>query len=472
SSCSWLVDKSIIANKIRCASRATERVILESNPTIACPNCQHVIDNNHVTQEWPGFPIGVKFDPSDQEIILHLLAKVGEENLKSHPLIDEFIPTIDMDEGICYTHPRYLPGAAQDGSASHYFHRAVKAYNSGSRKRRRINGQDELSYVRWHKTGKTKPIFLNGVHIGSKKIMVLYSTQESKDSSAKTNWIMHQYHLGTKENEKHGEYVASKIFLQKPDHVKLRGKGDQADRQTAENVSPFSPKFVTPEPHWIKKQCLDIDQAQGSHHTRETPLNLPELESLLFDSGDDNDEFANIDLSMLATPVNEGIDNNIDLSQYLLDSQEFAEAFHSFKDLIPSKSLNMDGENGQHNGQHSLPIYAHQGQDQLKNNIQDYQNLDLDIAKNTSNIEDYQNLDLDIIAKNNTNDNQNFDLDIAINNYIRDYQNLDLDSAKKNDIKDYQNLELDTLSTDFRLSQQDFGSQDSYIAWDGYKPIN
>lgn len=52
----------------------------------------------------------MKFDPSDQEVIYHLLAKVGVGNLEPHPFIDEFIPTVDEDDGICYTHPQYLPG--------------------------------------------------------------------------------------------------------------------------------------------------------------------------------------------------------------------------------------------------------------------------------------------------------------------------------------------------------------------------
>lgn len=63
-----------------------------------------------VTQEWPGLPRGVKFDPSDQEIIWHLLGKVGVENMKPHPFIEEFIPTVNEDDGICYTHPQNLPG--------------------------------------------------------------------------------------------------------------------------------------------------------------------------------------------------------------------------------------------------------------------------------------------------------------------------------------------------------------------------
>ena len=63
-----------------------------------------------VTHAWPGLPRGVKFDPSDPEIIWHLLAKVGVGNLKPHPFIEEFIPTVEEDDGICYTHPQNLPG--------------------------------------------------------------------------------------------------------------------------------------------------------------------------------------------------------------------------------------------------------------------------------------------------------------------------------------------------------------------------
>lgn len=52
----------------------------------------------------------MKFDPTDQELMEHLDAKVEDKELKSHPLIDEFIPTIEGDDGICYTHPEKLPG--------------------------------------------------------------------------------------------------------------------------------------------------------------------------------------------------------------------------------------------------------------------------------------------------------------------------------------------------------------------------
>ena len=59
---------------------------------------------------WPGLPRGVKFDPTDQEIIWHLLAKAGIQDFNPHPFIDEFVPTVEEEDGICYAHPQNLPG--------------------------------------------------------------------------------------------------------------------------------------------------------------------------------------------------------------------------------------------------------------------------------------------------------------------------------------------------------------------------
>jgi hypothetical protein len=61
-----------------------------------------------VSSQWPGLPAGVKFEPTDQELLMHLEGKVGRA--ASHVLIDDFIPTIEEVDGICYTHPKNLPG--------------------------------------------------------------------------------------------------------------------------------------------------------------------------------------------------------------------------------------------------------------------------------------------------------------------------------------------------------------------------
>ncbi|KAL2928958.1 NAC domain-containing protein 75 [Bienertia sinuspersici] len=169
------------------------------------------------SKDRPGLPAGVKFDPTDQELIEHLDAKVeGKSSKSSHPLIDEFIPTIEGEDGICYTHPEKLPGVTRDGLSRHFFHRPSKAYTTGTRKRRKIQTECDLQggETRWHKTGKTRPVMVNGKQKGCKKILVLYTNFGKNRKPEKTNWVMHQYHLGQHEEEKEGELVVSKIFYQ------------------------------------------------------------------------------------------------------------------------------------------------------------------------------------------------------------------------------------------------------------------
>jgi len=110
--------------------------------------------------------------------------------------------------------------------------------------------------VRWHKTGKTKPVMENGVQKGWKKIMVLYRSLKKGCKPDKANWVMHQYHLGINEEEKDGELVVSKIFFQQ--NVKQVDKGeteevDELDGLTV-GTGPRTPNTVAPEPPCAEKQ--------------------------------------------------------------------------------------------------------------------------------------------------------------------------------------------------------------------------
>lgn len=55
---------------------------------------------------------------------------------------------------------------------------------------------------------------VNGRQKGCKKILVLYTNFGKNRKPEKTNWVMHQYHLGQHEEEREGELVVSKIFYQ------------------------------------------------------------------------------------------------------------------------------------------------------------------------------------------------------------------------------------------------------------------
>ncbi|CAN1272947.1 SUPPRESSOR OF GAMMA RESPONSE 1 [Linum perenne] len=213
----WVLDGKSIARKVTRTSSSSES-INHLGASRECPNCHYEIDNSDVMNEWPGLPAGVKFAPTDAELVEHLAAKCGIGNSSPHLLLDDFIPTLDGDTGICYAHPENLPGAKKDGSSFHFFHRTMNAYATGHRKRRKIQTEHASAEerVRWHKTGKTKPVLQNGVQKGCKKIMVLYKSSKRGSKPDKADWIMHQFHLGTDEHEMAGEYVVSRIFYQLP----------------------------------------------------------------------------------------------------------------------------------------------------------------------------------------------------------------------------------------------------------------
>lgn len=427
---SWLVDSNRFASKIRSASGGCdpEHINWKSNPTKTCPNCHHVVDNSDVNQAWPGLPRGVKFDPLDHEIMWHLLAKSGVNGFTPHPFIDEFIPTVEEDDGICYTHPQKLPGVQQDGSVSHFFHRAIKAYQTGNRKRRKINC-DDFGDFRWHKTGRTKPVILDGIQRGCKKIMVLYVSPVKGGKAEKTNWVMHQYHLGTGEDEKDGEYVISKVFYQQQSGVKVNEKDDDIILEEVNpaivKVDPVTPKCVTPNPPRAERRVPDTGVGHGPaeiyqefpQHEME-PIDEAEIETSFNElSNHDNqqveedhhhdhvhDQFNDDDGQ--GGEEAKWWDNE---SQYLLDSQQLVEGLSLCDEFLQSQSPQRT-ENQESKGKPRLSDYAQLGPENLKKDLEDCQELVMDPA----------------------------------------------------------NLELDT-PPDFRLSQLEFGSQDSFLAWGGGK---
>ncbi|XP_015879020.3 SUPPRESSOR OF GAMMA RESPONSE 1 isoform X2 [Ziziphus jujuba] len=259
----WLINSKAIAKKVRNASRSSAYQINDYGANRECPKCHCRIDNSDVSSEWPGLPAGVKFDPSDAQLLEHLAAKCGAGNLSPHMFIDEFIPTLE-GEGIYCDHPENLPGAKKDGSSVHFFHRIINAYATGQRKRRKIHNQHSVTaeHVRWHKTGKTKAVVESGIQKGCKKIMVLYKSSKKGSKPDKANWIMHQYHLGAEEDEKEGEYVVSKIFYQQQKQTDKDDKSPLIEDSeiVALHTSPRTPNTNPPIPprHGKSIFCNDV----------------------------------------------------------------------------------------------------------------------------------------------------------------------------------------------------------------------
>lgn len=61
-------------------------------------------------------PKGVKFDPSDEDLLWHLLAEIGKGVPKRHPFIHEFIVSLNEDYALGNVHPQFLPGNLLEAS--------------------------------------------------------------------------------------------------------------------------------------------------------------------------------------------------------------------------------------------------------------------------------------------------------------------------------------------------------------------
>ncbi|XP_066376611.1 SUPPRESSOR OF GAMMA RESPONSE 1-like [Miscanthus floridulus] len=446
----WIIDSQRFATKIKNASGSSDPSKQKwiSNPSKECPKCSHVIDNSDVVHQWPGLPKGVKFDPSDQELIWHLRAKHGKSGIKPHPFIDEFIPTVEEDEGICYTHPQKLPGVKQNGRKSHFFHRTFKAYNTGTRKRRKINTDD--ADVRWHKTGKTKPVLVDGKQLGCKKIMVLYMSLAKGGKAEKTNWVMHQYHLGTGEDERDGEYVVSKLFFQQ--QFKPGDKNAQ-ELTTSDDLESMAAEADLPDFTTLPadKHVGTIQVVHNSEHNLDQVTTSDDLESMAAEA--DLPDFTtlpadkhvgtiqvvhnseqnlyqvnrnceiNIEETVVLPPSEKAEDGDNPQSQdpklwegdsqfELLDSQQLAEGLALWGDefLLSQSQTSCGGGDGPRVTKPCLAAYAHLSAEDFKKDLEECQRLE---------------------PTDNTN------------------------------------LELDNTN-EFRLSQIDF-SQDSFTTWAGAK---
>ncbi|KAL2905001.1 SUPPRESSOR OF GAMMA RESPONSE 1 [Bienertia sinuspersici] len=484
---SWLVDGNRIATKIKCASKTCDvrNVKWKSNPTRLCPSCQHTIDNNDVVQEWPGLPRGVKFDPADHEIIQHLIAKSGIGDELPHPFIDEFIPTVDELDGICYTHPQNLPGVKQDGCASHFFHRAIKAYNTGTRKRRKIHG-DDLGDVRWHKTGRTKPVILNGVQRGCKKIMVLYVSSAKGGKPEKTNWVMHQYHLGTEEDEKDGEYVISKVFCQQPQQqqAKLTDKtgeyiSDVAD-DTIVKVDPVTPKPETPEPRQIDRQLDSKNEISAlliNSGVQDQGIGFEQQENTgLGDEGQQPETSISNDKCNTFSVCENHTDNQTVEHGEIISSQDHGVGFEQHEDMgfgdegqQPETSISIDDCNTlsvceNHTGNQ---IVEH-GESQVGE--EKWWDSESQNMLNSQQLVEQLSLVEDLLQSQSPDRGENADNVAKKRAVLSDYAHLGAEELKR-DLEECQDLVLDPANIetdtppDFRLSQLEFGSQDSYVAW-------
>lgn len=117
-----------------------------------------------------------------------------------------------------------------------------------------------------------------GVHKGWKKIFSLYRSSKGGLKPEKSNWVIHQYHLGTEEDEKEGEYVLSKISHQQPKQCIKSGDNMLIEDFDAmlRHTSPRTPKSNPPVPPRSGKSFVSNAVADNS-----LPLSFAKVATLL-----------------------------------------------------------------------------------------------------------------------------------------------------------------------------------------------
>ncbi|KAK3041283.1 hypothetical protein RJ639_001385 [Escallonia herrerae] len=304
-----------------------------------------------VTQEWPGLPRGVKFDPSDQEIIWHLLGKAGVGNLKPDPFIEEFIPTVDKDDGIYEKEGEFV---------------ISKVFFQQQQVKQSEISEDHLAEGIEATTAKVDPVTPKSVTPEPPRAERRHSdfdpVQESTKTSVDPSLLVCEM-----------EYMEDEV----EDAYEIPDLQDQAEKNTDHMQDEVEDAYEIPDLQDHLKAEDNADQIEGDHNNQ---------------AGEDPKWW----------------DSE---SQNLLDSQQLVEGLSLCDDLLQSQSPNRDEcENRDLKGKPRLSDYAHLGPESLKKDLEECQHLVLDPA----------------------------------------------------------NIEIDT-PPDFRLSQLEFGSQESFLAWGGSK---
>ncbi|XVF16142.1 hypothetical protein REPUB_Repub10bG0006000 [Reevesia pubescens] len=124
-------------------------------------------------------PIGFRFHPTDEELVVHYLKR----KVLCLPLPASVIPEFDVFQ----TDPWSLPG---DMKENRYFFSNRYGNDINNKCKRVVAGSGY-----WKPIGKEKPILASGTNqvVGMRKALIFCERKRSNET--KTRWLLHQYRL-------------------------------------------------------------------------------------------------------------------------------------------------------------------------------------------------------------------------------------------------------------------------------------
>ncbi|XP_006288429.2 NAC domain-containing protein 41 [Capsella rubella] len=160
-------------------------------------------------------PIGYRFHPTEQELILHYLLPKAFAS----PLPSSIIPVFDL----FFSHPLTFPG---DSKEKHrYFFCKKKEVSSNEQRIKTVSGDGY-----WKHIGKERPIIACGKAVGIRRTLAFYETNKSSSNCNRTRWSMTEYSLaGFASAKVFGEWAVYNVYERKGSKARKQRKSRDMD---------------------------------------------------------------------------------------------------------------------------------------------------------------------------------------------------------------------------------------------------
>lgn len=177
-------------------------------------------------------PIGFRFHPTDEELVVHYLKR----KIFSLPLPASIIPELNVFQ----TLPWDLPG---DLNERKYF---FSKRNGNEKRYRRVDG-----FGFWKAIGKEKQIVASGGNkaVGIKSTLVF--CEGNRHHVSRTRWIMHEYRLVGSETTPlqnsimiMDDWVVYRVFQKKRKPKSLGVVSQQPNRKQAKKIEEMKPSCI------------------------------------------------------------------------------------------------------------------------------------------------------------------------------------------------------------------------------------
>ncbi|CAF2119558.1 hypothetical protein HID58_008606 [Brassica napus] len=180
-------------------------------------------------------PVGYRFHPTEQELILHYLLPKAFAS----PLPSSIIPVFD----VFFSHPLTFPGD-QEERQRYFFCKKRQEVSSNDH---RIKISSGNGY--WKPIRKERDITACGRTVGIRRTLVFRGTNNSSSSSNKTRWCMTEYCLaGFSSTKMFGEWAVYKVYKRKEPKGRRQRKPRVRDAEEEEFTIGSNHEFGPPPP--------------------------------------------------------------------------------------------------------------------------------------------------------------------------------------------------------------------------------